>query len=178
MTLAEMKKKTLRLIEAIDLTQPLFTSDTDLQNKMNDVINQVMYEVARMKRISAYTTMVVTEGLDKTFNEIADDMYQLIKIKDVEYEKTGNIVTFLETGTAKIYYYKYPVAITSATPDTYTFELDPDVLEILPYGIAADLLKSDPSEQYGTVYAKRYQELMSRLDSRRTTGMITFEGGI
>ena len=178
MTLGEMKEKTLRLIEAIDSSDPNYTSDTDLSNKMNDVINQLQYEVARMKRISAYKTMVVTEGLDKTFIEIAPDLYQLIKIKDVAFEINGRIVTFLEAGTAKIYYFKYPTSITYETPDTYTFELDPDVLEILPYGIAADLLKSDPSEQYGTIYSKRYQELMSRLDSRQSTGMITFEGGI
>ena len=68
--------------------------------------------------------------------------------------------------------------ITEKTKDNYEFELSQDVLEIMPYGVAADLLKSDESAQYGTVYAARYTEMLQRLDPRYSLGEISFEGGV
>ena len=53
-----------------------------------------------------------------------------------------------------------------------------DVLEIMPYGVAADLLKSDVSSNYGQIYAQRYREMKSELDSRNAIGSIYIEGGI
>ena len=53
-----------------------------------------------------------------------------------------------------------------------------DALEIAPYGIAADLLKSDVSNQYGAIYERRYREMIQTLDSRYSMGSIEFDGGI
>jgi hypothetical protein len=60
----------------------------------------------------------------------------------------------------------------------YEFELTPDVLEVMPYGIAADLLKSDVSAEYGMQYSTRYELLLSRLDPRSHMTSIYIEGGI
>ena len=48
----------------------------------------------------------------------------------------------------------------------------------MPYGIAADLLKSDVSAQYGSIYEKRYREMIEVLDSRYQMGSIYIEGGV
>jgi hypothetical protein len=63
------------------------------------------------------------------------------------------------------------------TDDDYKFELSTDVLEIMPYGVAADLLKSDVSSQYGSIYAARYGELLNQLDPRYGTGSVLLDGG-
>ena len=76
------------------------------------------------------------------------------------------------------YYYKYPKQITPNTEDEYKFELSTDLLEIMPYGVAADLLKSDVSSQYGSVYAARYREMLQQLDPRYGTGAVELAGGI
>jgi hypothetical protein len=47
----------------------------------------------------------------------------------------------------------------------------------MPYGIAADLLKSDASAEYGKRYAERYSELKSMLDPRYNMPSIAFSGG-
>ena len=60
---------------------------------------------------------------------------------------------------------------------TFEFELDDDVLEIMPYGIAADLLKSDVSSSYGQIYANRYRELLQGLDPRDTVHNAVVVGG-
>lgn len=178
MTLADIKKKTLSLIEELNPVSQYLTDDTDIQAKINYVVNQIQYEASRMKKIADVTTIETTAGETESLKDIITGFYQLIKITGVDYEIIEDLVTWNETGTATVFYYKYPTEITGSTADTYTMELDPDVLEIIPYGIAADLLKSDPSSQYGGVYASRYSEMMSRLDPRQSTGMITFEGGI
>jgi hypothetical protein len=51
------------------------------------------------------------------------------------------------------------------------------VLEILPYGVAADLLKSDVSAEYGSVYATRYENMLQRLDPRNHLTSVVIEGG-
>ena len=48
----------------------------------------------------------------------------------------------------------------------------------MPYGVAADLLKSDVSNAYGNVYAQRYEQMKNQLDIRYNTGSIEFEEGV
>lgn len=179
MYLKEMKEKTLRLIEEINPESELLTDDPDIAQKINDVINQIMFELARIKKISAYETLDVKANEEIELEKELKNFYQLEVIKDVEYESFGNFIIPKEDGTARVFYYKYPKRISSESKDEeYKFELSDDVLEIMPYGVAADLLKSDVSNQYGTIYAKRYEELKQGLDPRYTQASYTIEGGI
>jgi hypothetical protein len=167
----------LSLIEEIDTTQASLTGDPDIQAKLPHVINQIQFELARMKKINAMTTRVVekNETLDLA---TLDKFYQLNVIRGADFDSVEQFVTFLETGIADIYYYKYPTRIDENTEDTFEFELSDDALEILPYGVAADLLKSDVSNGYGQIYAQRYKEMLQTLDPRYNLGSVTFEGGI
>lgn len=176
MTLLEIKKKTLQLIEEIT-DSPDLTNDPDIKAKLNSVINQVMFEVARMKKIPAHVEYEVSDVV-LDLNTL-DNFYQLRLIRfDGSYEVVENMVAFNGTGKADIYYYKYPEAITDDTEDDYTFELSKDALEILPYGIASDLLKSDVSTEYGAIYSQRYETMLQRLDPRYSMGSFTIEGGV
>lgn len=178
MTLEEMKQKIYSMIEEYSEDAEDLTNDEDLASKMNSVINQVQNELSRYKKIDGYTEMEVKDGERIKLTEIDTNIYQLNIIKDISYEPIGNYVLFNETGTAKIYYYKYPTQINADTEDTYEFELDRDILEILPYGVAADLLKSDVSSNYGTIYANRYKELIQSLDPRKGMQSMYFDGGL
>jgi hypothetical protein len=179
MTLEEMKAKIYKLIEEYAEDEDNLTEDEDYAAKINDVINQIQNEVARIKKIPENTTRTVTEGQTIKFTDIAEDLYQLSTIKDVEYEVNLDTITFLEDGTARIFYYKYPKRITEDTEDdAYKFELTQDALEVIPYGVAADMLKSDVSSQYGAVYANRYREMLERLDPRYATQEVYINGGI
>ena len=178
MTLAEMKEKVLTLIEEYNEDADELTDDSDFALKINHVINQIQNELSRFKKISDYTTKDVIKGQTISLTDIDKNIYQLNIIKDVDYELLGDTILFNEGGTARIFYYRYPKQINSETPDTYKFELSNDVLEIMPYGIAGDLLKSDVSSQYGTIYSKRYDELKQNLDPRYSLGSVYIEGGI
>lgn len=178
MTLAEMKLKTLNLIEESNKDNPNYTDDLDIANKINDVINQVMFELCRYKKISTYEQIKVSKDEELEMSDL-DNFYQLKSIKGVDYDELSeNTIVFLEDGTATIQYYKFPKRITEKNQETYKFELTDDVLEIMPYGIAADLLKSDVSNQYGQIYANRYNELKQMLDPRTSTGRIFIDGGL
>lgn len=184
MTHKEMKKKVYGMIEELNPDSEYLTDDPDLSTKYNDVANQVMFELARMKKIPRYIEMQVNAGDILTFEDLeaecGNEIYQIAKVEGVNhlYKANGTVLKITSDGTAEIDVYVYPERITDNTGDGYEFELSPDVLEIMPYGIAADLLKSDISAEYGAVYSKRYEEMLSRLDPRYMMTSIYIEGGI
>jgi len=183
MTLNEMKKKILKLIEEYDKNNTTdFTNDPDIALKINDVINQIMFELSRVKKIPAYVEKEVKENNLINFKDIdsTNEIYQLNIVKgiDHEYKADGTIIKALEDGIAEIEYYKYPIRITDKNAADYVFELSNDVLEIMPYGVAGDVLKSDVSNAYGNVYAQRYEQMKSQLDIRYNTGSVEIEEGV
>lgn len=184
MTLKEMKKKVLGLIEELNPDSELLTDDPDISTKINDVTNQVLFELARLKKIPVYVEMEVQVGDLLNFETIGDtcdhEVYQVATLGGVNYvpKANGTVFKILENGTAEIDCFVYPESITDKTPDSYEFELSLDALEIMPYGIAADLLKSDVSAGYGNIYAKRYEEMIARLDPRNHINSMTVEGGV
>ena len=184
MTLKEMKTKVLALIEELNAENPLLTDDPDIATKINSVINQILYELARIKKIPKYVEMEVNSGDIIQFADIEKvcgyEVYQIKNFGGVSNipKAEGTVYKILESGTAEIDLYVYPERITDKTKDNYEFELSADVLEIMPYGIAADLLKSDVSAEYGNIYATRYESMKQVLDPRYQMYSITIEGGV
>ena len=184
MTKLEMKKKVLALIEELNADSEYLTDDPDIQAKIDEVINQVMYELARIKKIPKYVEMEVSEGdvitLEMIEAECGYEIYQLGTVGGIKYtpKANGTVLKVREGGTAEIDVYVYPERITEKTKDkAYEFELSADVLEIMPYGVAADLLKSDVSAEYGNVYASRYEAMKQMLDPRYQMTSVYVEGG-
>lgn len=190
MTLGDLKKKTLALIEEINPSVTSLTDDPDIEAKLPYVINQILYELARFKKIPAYQEEEVTKdqiydlttlgrNLDAEEPDTRNIFYQLDIIRNVEYEFLDSThVRFLDDGTALFKYFKYPIHIDTDTVDSTKLDLSDDALEIAPYGIAADVLKADVSNQYGAIYERRYREMIQTLDSRYSMGSVEFEGGL
>ena len=185
MNLFEFKKKVLGMIEELNPDSEYLTDDPDIATKFNEVTNQVMFELARMRKIPKYVEMEVTEGDLIDFADIEKkcgyEVYQISAVVGVNFVPKGNgsILKILESGTAEIDCFVYPDRITEKTKDkAYEFELTPDVMEIMPYGVAADLLKSDVSAEYGNIYATRYETMLQRLDPRYQMTSIYIDGGV
>lgn len=179
-TLLEVKKKILRIIEEINksngATDANIATDDDIAEKLNDVINGVLFEISRIKKIPVKEDFEVTENQEINLREELDSFYQLNCIKDVRHEQIDDTVTFLEDGTAKIFYYKYPKRISKDTnAEKYKFEITDDAVECLVVGAIADLLKNDVSNNYGQIYANRYAELKQGLDPRYARGSIVVD---
>lgn len=185
MNLKEMKVKVLGMIEELNPDSELLTDDPDISTKINEVTNQIMFELARMKKIPKYVELEVNEGDTIEFADIEKkcgyEIYQVSLVGGVHSvpKANGTLWKMMGSGTAEFDVFVYPERITATTKDkAYEFELSADCLEIMPYGIAGDLLKSDVSAEYGSVYSTRYESMLQRLDPRYTMGFVTIEGGV
>ena len=176
MSLTDVKKQILAMIEELNPESELLTDDPDISAKINYVINQIMIELVRLKKLPTNKTIEVKENEVKSFTELADDLFQLNMIRGVKHNIVDNTVIFEEDGTANVFYYKYPTLITDENASTYEFELPIDLMQVLPYGVAGDLLKSDISANYGQVYANRYESMIQRIDPRYSTGSFYISG--
>lgn len=184
MTLYDEKVKALGLIEELNPDSEYLTDDPDMATKINEVFNMVMFKLARIKKIPKYVELEVKAGDVIEFADIESEcgyeIYQVAKISGVRNtpRASGTIFKILESGTAEIDCYVYPERITAKTKDkAYEFELSPDVLEIMPYGVAGDLLKSDVSAEYGKIYTEAFEIELNRLDPRYQMPSISVEGG-
>lgn len=191
MKLKEMKVNTFSLIEEYYPELKNLAEDADVINKINGVVNNVSMELMRIKKIPTSETMKVTNR--KTINlkeEIGDEFYQIKNIVGVTgYNMLDDVTMQLPegfSGEITFYYYKYPKMVKTlfegdeerqAEDENFEFDLDADLLHIMPYGIAADLLKMDMISGYGRYFYERYNELKNRIDPRRTSGVIYSEGG-
>ena len=175
MTLEELKLAVLNLLEESDEDETDLTQDEDIAKKMNNAINKILFELARMKKILTKSTITTVEDEDYDLENLPD-FYQLKVIKDVEFEKVDNYITWLEDGTARVFYYRYPTYITDDIDDDFELELSLDALNIAPMGIAGTILLSDISNAYGKTYIAEYEKMLQRLDSRISDTSITFGG--
>lgn len=184
MNYGELKKKTLALIEELNTAKKSMTDDPDIEAKFPFVTNQVMFELARIKKISKYIEMEVHKGDLVTFADLekkcGSAIYQINSVQGVWYmpKANGTVLKFIEDGTAEIDVFVFPESITEKTSDSHELELATDALEIMPYGIAGDLLKSDVSAEYGSIYSTRFETMLQRLDPRNSMTNIYIEGGV
>lgn len=185
MTLREVKRTVLALIEELNPDSEYLTDDPDIQAKINDVVNMVQMELSRMKKIPDVTTEIFEEPETYKLSEKLNNFYQLklLRFKNTngetgDFEIVDDIVMFNERGIATIFYYRKPVVINSETADDHVMEISDDALGILPYGVAADILKSDVSANYGQTYQQRYETMLQKLDPRYNNGSVVIEGGV
>ena len=91
MTLKELKRKVLVLIEeyAPNEETKRLTADDDIENKMNDVINQNMFEICRKKKLPKYIEMEVNKGdlidFERLEMECGYAIYQIRLVSGVDY---------------------------------------------------------------------------------------------
>ena len=177
-TLGDVKKRVFALIEELNLDEKQYTDDPDYKAKINSIINEVNIELNSITKKAVKKEMEVIEGQEIRLDEELDRFFLLNKITGVMYERIDRFVKFLKDGTATIYYYQYPEQITDETEDNYKMDADTQTIECLIFGVASDILKSDVSSNYGTVYAQRFAELKSELDNRLGQGTFYIDGGI
>lgn len=192
MTLGENKKICLALIEEYVKTNEKLTDDTDIQDRINLLYAPAYQELSQSKKIIKTKTIKEisdTEPTEEGYEEISfpSNMYQLRKVvawdkngKDVspDFKILGNKIYINRKSNAQyiLEYYIYPTAITETTSDKFMLELDQDVQMILPYQVANDILKVDPSADYQAFLAE-YQRKLQALDTRREIATISVEEG-
>lgn len=183
MTLGQVKKTALALIEEYAPDNDLLTEDDDIQTRINLLVNNAYQELSQIKKINATHMLDRTEKGKKTYYREYDmpkDLYQLknIIVKDSETNEILNanldhyiennkiFINDLTDGNYIINYFKYPKEINEETLDDFKLELDQDACNVLPYAVASDILKADPTNDY-SIFESKYQSMFSRLDNRK-----------
>lgn len=194
MTLKEQKIKTFSLIEEYYPELKGFAEDEDVLNKINGVVNQIQMDLMTHRKINAFKTITVGETDSKVIDlkKELEECYQIRSIefdKDIKYTMPNEDILKLPEdfiGSFNVYYYKYPKLVKTIfeseeekekEDEEFIFELEPVLLEIMPYGIASDLLKMDMISNYGKYFYERYLEMKNKIDPRKTSGTIRITGG-
>nr|DAK01628.1 MAG TPA: hypothetical protein [Caudoviricetes sp.] len=181
MTYGENKKLTLALIEeyAPDLVKK--TENDDIALRLPFLYQLAYQELAMTKKIIAtklYNEIPDENKKDKyTSYSLPADLYQIKNVYALD-KNNKPITAEYYTINKKIYlndnipgstileYYKYPQDINEETMDDFYLELDNDAQALLPYKVADDILKTDPSADY-TAFATEYQRKLQLLDTRK-----------
>lgn len=201
MTLGQAKKTAYAFMAEYSKDESLYTDDEELQQNINLIANICYHELAGIKPI--YKTISLDRSLIGTTEYYrAYDMPNDMKTLDIvlaydEYNKpitpdyyiiegvaetSGATTTYkdkiyindLSAGTYYIKYYANPTDITESTKDSFELELDKDAQTLLPFAIASDILKSDDSIDYNN-FRKRYEDQLMKLNTKKTTGIITID---
>lgn len=191
MTLGENKKITLGLIEEYSKTNTALTDDEDIAMRLNFAYATNYQELSQDKKI--IKTRILKEITGETSEgyteySLPNNMYQLKRvialdannnIMEADYYLLGKKIYINNQSDYQyiLEYYQYPTVITEQTPDTFVLEIDQDVQMILPYAVANDILKVDPSADYSAFLAE-YQRKKENLDTRREISSIVVEEGV
>ena len=94
------------------------------------------------------------------------DLFDNNERKNIVYDVIGKKIYIKnEIGKYVLEYYAYPEVITESTSGDFELEIDQDVQLILPYAVANDILKIDPSADYTSFY-NEYKRRLEELDTR------------
>lgn len=182
MTYGESKKQVLALIEEYSPTMNNLTEDEDIAIRLPHLFDLAYQELAQNKKIVA-TKIYQEKNDDEKENRyssytLPSDLYQIKNVFMLDKNNKKGNVDYYTVGSNKIYindntpgqtvveYYKYPQSINEKTQDSFYLEIDQDAQSILPYKVADDILKTDPSADY-TSFATEYQRKLQLLDNRR-----------
>lgn len=189
MTYGENKKITLALIEEYAPNIEQKTEDEDIAMRFPFLYNLAYNELALTKKILASKTFAEIPDENKedkyTSYSLPSDMYQIknIFVLDInnnkinaDYYIVANKIYINDRTPGKtiVEYYKYPQLIDEETEDDFYLEIDQDAQMLLPYKVADDILKTDPSADY-TAFATEYQRKLQTLDTRRNIPSVTLK---
>lgn len=187
MNLGDNKKIMLGLIEEFSPTNQYLTDDEDIRNRLNLVYAPNYQFLSQIKKILKTKIINITETTDVTMEStLPTDLYQFKRLVALdsnnnrispEYDIIGNKIYIKQKeGKYIIEYYAFPTEITLDTKDSFELELEQDAQSVLPYLVANDILKVDPSADY-TAFYNEYQRRMEKLDSRNTLSSAKVEEG-
>lgn len=187
MTYGENKKLTLALIEEYAPNMRNKTEDDDIALRLPFLYQLAYQELAVTKKITAVKTYAEVSDENKEDKYIPyslpSDLYQIKNISavddnnnpvNIDYYTVGSKIYIKDSTSGKtiLEYYKYPQEINEETEDDFYLEIDEDVQNLLPYKVASDILKTDPSADY-TAFATEYQRQLQLLDTRKNIPTVT-----
>ena len=132
--------------------------------KFNKAINHIQFELTRIEKVSKHVEVAVSkEDLIEAADHRKGEVYHVGKKDGEKHVKKadGAAHKVAAEHAAEIDNAPRPKPIKPKKPnDNHTFKLSPRLLEIMPYGIAAYLLRGDVDAEL------RYDDMLQSLDPR------------
>lgn len=187
MNLGDNKKIMLGLIEEYSPTNQYLTDDEDIKNRLNLVYAPNYQFLSQIKKIlKTKTISIIGNNNSMLENNLPSDLYQFKRLVALdsdnnrispEYDIIGKKIYIKQKeGKYIIEYYAFPEEITLETKDTFELEIEQDAQSVLPYIVANDILKVDPSADYTAFYTE-YQKRMEKLDNKNVLSSAEVEEG-
>lgn len=189
MTFGENKKIFFSLIDEYAPENTAFTEDEDADIKCATLYAPTYQELADKKPI------IKTKDINHEYT--GEDFYQEYnlpthkQIKEVisldennrhvngDYYFLGEKKIYINKNSKARYIIEYsvdPEIINDETDDDYELEIDQDAQMILPYMVASDYLKTDPSANY-VAFEKVYLRKLQNFDTRKRGIMVNIVEG-
>lgn len=177
MTLLENIKVFLSLVDEYAPDNKMFTTDEDIQVKAKLLYNPVYQELANIKTNSKSKELNVTYTGEKAYEEIKLPSAKKIKkifcldknncpaTGDYFYISDEKVMISKEKEVRYLCEYIPTVTqITEETDDDFELELSDELCAVLPYKVASDLFKTDPSANY-QAFERRASAMLQILDT-------------
>lgn len=135
-------------------------------------------DIPAYTRYNSYTMpadffQLMPDGI--TFKGNNSDGYPFVKTADYFWQGFNTLcINYYNRGEYTVYYYRYPTTIGDDTPDTYTFEIDPEAQELIPYYVAAHILM-DEKPNIGTLLLNEYNNKLAQLSNPDVYGKTEIE---
>jgi hypothetical protein len=187
MTFGENKKLFFSLIDEYNPNNEYFTDDDDARTKAASLYDLRYFDLASKKfnkKTKGYEITSEDRGFESfklpkgTFIKVLGGRNEYNEPISMNFRIEGeNLFISRETkGTLVVEYTPYPTHINEETTDDFELEIDDELASILPYGVAADLLKTDPGEDW-TAFEKEYERRLANLITSRTTASVNITEG-
>ena len=165
MNLGEAKRRVLMLLDEYSSGGEII-EDRDISNKMAEFFDMAQKEIAGHKRIIRKVEITLSQKTeDFAYYDLPSDFWEPFRIwKGTRLQESYPIIAGKlavpgdKNGTIVLEYFAYPSTITSATPDSYEFEVCEDAANCLPFFVAAQQLISDlvvAFEAFWNIYLQR-----------------------
>ena len=180
MTLLENKKMFLALVDEYAPDNTELTEDDDIPVKYKNLYGVAYQRLADMKTTLKTKNYSITATTGTTgYEEYSLPEYKQLKnvyVLDENNNKISGDYYFLgdkkimisnsKTATYVVEYVPWLEIITEDTDDDFELEIDQDLQTVLPYIVAADLLKTDPSANY-VAFEKEYMSMMQNITTSK-----------
>lgn len=180
MTIGQIKAAVMMLIDQYTPDSPP-TDDEETLAKLNTLIELSQVQLCQMKKTEKRCMLPENGGQEESetgliLYPLPQDFYQLHRVTKDGDEVWADVfdnelAVKAGQGALVMSYYAYPPEITQDTDDDTRLWLDRDILQVLPYAVAADLLKADPSADY-VAFEQKYMGLLANLDPHKSAGRL------
>lgn len=162
MTYLDNKKMFFSLIDEYNPNNQYFTEDEDAKTKCANLYNPRYIELASLrfnKKVKEYEITEEGRGYEKfklpngTNIKNLGGRNEYNESISMESRIEGEYILISKAAKGKLLleYNPFPTAITDDTEDDFELEIDDELASILPYGVAADLLKTDPRRRLDSI---------------------------